>query len=62
MERQEGVHVQTMRPDAKEAPCNFKKAYLRKELLKADQRNVWDAVFDISSVRGDSFRMPFNEH
>ena len=34
-------------------------ADLRNELLSADERDVWDAVFDISSVRGGSFRMPF---
>eukprot|EP00928_Gymnodinium_smaydae_P040018 TRINITY_DN27215_c0_g1_i1.p1 TRINITY_DN27215_c0_g1~~TRINITY_DN27215_c0_g1_i1.p1 ORF type:complete len:983 (-),score=107.77 TRINITY_DN27215_c0_g1_i1:41-2947(-) len=32
---------------------------LRNVLLKADDRNTWEAVFDIASVRGGSFRMPF---
>jgi hypothetical protein len=32
---------------------------LHKTLLEVDTRNTWEAVFDIASVRGGSFRMPF---
>eukprot|EP00930_Biecheleria_cincta_P070306 TRINITY_DN57948_c0_g1_i1.p1 TRINITY_DN57948_c0_g1~~TRINITY_DN57948_c0_g1_i1.p1 ORF type:complete len:671 (+),score=76.33 TRINITY_DN57948_c0_g1_i1:63-2075(+) len=34
---------------------------LRWRLLEIDDRNDWPSVFDIASVRGGSFRLPFND-
>ena len=32
---------------------------LCQDLLDANPKNTWAGVFDVSSVRGGSFRMPF---
>ena len=36
-------------------------AGILKALLTLDAKNTWADVFDITSVRGRSFRMPFND-
>lgn len=53
------IRLATIARFNKESKLGGRVSELSKKLLEADEKNAWEAVFDITSVRCGSFRMPF---